>query len=522
MLLVKNIKIDVKEYDNYDLKTHVVHKLQIKEKDIECVSLIHRAIDARKKEQVFYVCDVLLKVKNEKNLLKLKNVIPYEEKKYEYPSLKKEWTGKRPIVVGSGPAGLFCTYILAKSGLKPTLLEQGECIEKRVLSVEKFWETGELNSFSNVQFGEGGAGTFSDGKLNTSCKDDCYRDKEVLRLFVEFGAPEEILYDSKPHIGTDILRTVIKNMREKLLKLGCEIHYETKFTDFVIENDQLIKIQVNDKKWIDCDHLVLAIGHSARDTFRLLYEKKLKMEVKPFAIGFRVEHCQQMINESQYGDYASYLPPARYKLVYHSESGRGIYSFCMCPGGYVVNASSEKNGFVINGMSEYHQDTHNANSAIIVSVNQSDFGDGVLNGVLYQELLEHRVYQYGQGKIPVQRYEDFVNKIKSESYGLVHPVHKGESILANLWDIMPDYLCESLLEAMPYFGKKIDGFDDKDTLISVIESRSSSPVRILRNDCMVSNIQGIYPCGEGAGYAGGIMTSAMDGIKVAEKIIYEN
>ena len=397
-------------------------------------------------------------------------------------------------------------------------------MEERIKTVDKFFETNELNELSNVQFGEGGAGTFSDGKLNTLVKDKVFRGKKVFEIFIENGAPEEIMYLQKPHIGTDILRKVIINMRNKIISMGGEFLYNTKLTDLVIKDKKLVEIELNNKDRIKCNNLVLAIGHSARDTFYMLNKHKLEMMSKPFAVGFRIEHPQDMINKSQYGENYKYLPPASYKLTYQTSTGRGVYSFCMCPGGFVVNASSEKNRLVVNGMSNYKRDEKNSNSAIVVTINNKDFGEELFAGVEYQRKLEEKAYNIGKGFIPIQLYRDYIENKETTKLGEIIPNTKGSYTFSNLNDIFSKEINDSIKEAMSNFGKKIKGFDREDAVFLGVESRTSSPIIIKRNEKLESNILGIYPCGEGAGYAGGITTAAIDGIKVAEELIkkYQN
>ena len=429
-------------------------------------------------------------------------------------------------IVGSGPAGLFCAYILAENGYSPVLFERGAAVEERIKDIEKFWETGTLKPESNVQFGEGGAGTFSDGKLNTVVKDPVGRGKKVLQIFVDNGAPEDILYASKPHIGTDILIDVVRNMREKIRAWGGEIHFHSKFTDFTIENDKIksVTIETQESSFeIPTEVLVLAIGHSARDTFKMLYDKSIPMSAKSFAVGVRVEHEQEMINNSQYGMDCPYeMPAAPYKVTANLENGRGVYSFCMCPGGYVVNASSEDGMTAVNGMSYRARDGKNANSAIIVSVSPDDFGsEHPLAGIEFQRKLEKAAYKLGEGKIPVQRFADYCNNQVSNAFGKVLPQMKGAYTFANVREIFPKEIGDSIEIGIKSFERQIHGYANEDTLLSGVESRTSSPVRIPRNETFQIDDTGIYPCGEGAGYAGGITTASMDGIKVFEKIISE-
>lgn len=522
MIRVRQIKVEVTlDSRDYLLKA-ISKKLKISTSHIRDFIIKKQSLDARNKNEIYFVYEVDVSLDNEKEILKKnKNsdifLSPNEE--YYFVDTGKEILEKRPVIVGSGPAGLFTAYLLAEHHYKPIIIERGEIVEDRIKTVNTFWETGILNTESNVQFGEGGAGTFSDGKLNTLVNDKEYRGKKVLEIFVSCGAPEEILYSYKPHIGTDILVDVVKNMRNKIIKMGGEFLYNTCLTDIEIENNKLVSIEVNHKEKIACDILVLALGHSSRDTFKMLLEHNINMESKPFAVGLRVEHNQDMINKSQYGEkYKDLLGSASYKLTYKASNQRGVYSFCMCPGGYVVNASSEKNRLAINGMSNYKRDSKNANSAIIVTVFPRDFGNSPLDGMKFQQELEEKAYQLGNGNIPVQLLGDFMKNRNSSSFQTVEPIFKGKYQFANLNELLPGEICLALKEAFPYFGKKIVGFDQEDTILAGIESRTSSPVRIIRNEKFESNINGIYPCGEGAGYAGGITSAAMDGIKVAEAI----
>ena len=434
------------------------------------------------------------------------------------------------MIIGTGPAGLFCGYHLARMGYRPILLERGAAVDERIQDVENFWNGGELKSNSNVQFGEGGAGTFSDGKLNTLVNDKFGRNTEVLRIFVENGAPEHILYESKPHIGTDVLAKVVVNMRNAIISMGGEVRFHNLVTDVLYHENEDISKQLyaleimdlsSDQKYtLETENAVLAIGHSARDTFETLLNRGFKMEAKSFAIGVRMEHPQEMINESQYGKGTpAHLPAAPYKLAVNLENGRGVYTFCMCPGGYVVNASSEDGRLAVNGMSYSSRDGKNANTAVIVTVTPDDFGsDHVLSGMEFQRRLEERAYMEGQGKIPVQLFGDFKNNVSSDGPGEILPQLKGEYHWGNVRNIFPEDVAKSLEEGICLFDHKIKGYAREDAVLSGVESRTSSPVRILRNENLQSNIGGIYPCGEGAGYAGGITSAAMDGLKVAETI----
>lgn len=514
MIRVRQVRIKIND-DNIDnIRKKIVKMLRIENSDIVDLSINKKSIDARDKNDIFCVYEIDLKLKSENKIRFSDNVVRVFDEEYKYvPNLKKDI---KPIVVGAGPAGLFCAYFLAKYGYKPLIIERGECIEKRVSTVEKFWDTGILDKNSNVQFGEGGAGTFSDGKLNTLVKDKEFRMKKVFEIFIECGAPLGIIYEKNPHIGTDILRKVIINMRKKIIEMGGVFKYNTTLTDIKCENGFIKEVIVNGSDTISCDALVLAIGHSARDTFRMLNERGVEMSSKPFAIGTRIEHDQSLIDENQYGKWAKYLGSANYKLSYQSSSFRGVYSFCMCPGGYVINSSSEANRLVVNGMSNYKRDSGKANSAIVVTVNQDDYGDELFSGMELQESLEERAYKLGNGKIPIQSFCDFESGDHSCECEDYTPCIKGGYIYSNLSEIFPDYIKKPLIEGINNFDRKIKGF--KNGLLIGVETRTSSPIRINRDGDLMSNIKGIYPCGEGSGYAGGITTSAMDGIKVFEKI----
>ncbi|MCR5102411.1 MAG: FAD-binding protein [Butyrivibrio sp.] len=514
-----------------ELKSKASKLLRINVCDIEDIKIVRHSIDARKKPDIFdvYVCDIKLSKGNEASVIKKsgnKNAEIVTKKSYVFPDAGDIKLDRRPIIVGSGPAGLFCAYELAVHGYKPIIIERGSSVDIRKQKVDEFWNSGKLDINSNVQFGEGGAGTFSDGKLNTVVKDRDGRGTEILETFVKYGAKENILFENKPHIGTDILTCVIKNMRDEIIKLGGEYHFDTTVTDFIIEDGKICGVDTTEGKF-ESEVVVLAIGHSARDTFIKLKERKIDMKPKAFAVGFRVEHKQSLINHSQYGiESPTSLPASPYKVVMNSSFGRGVYSFCMCPGGYVVNASSEEGRTCVNGMSYNARDGLNANSAIIVSVSPEDFeSDDVLSGMYFQRKLEEKAYKAGNGKVPVQFYGDFRNKITGETKeeeinNLKNiPQIKGEYVFTDLTNIMPDYINKAFVEGMDRFGQMIKGFDAQDTLIDGVETRTSSPVRINRDENMDSvSVKGLYPCGEGAGYAGGIMSAAMDGIKVAEKI----
>ncbi|MDA3845047.1 MAG: FAD-dependent oxidoreductase [Vallitaleaceae bacterium] len=493
--------------------------------EIITIQIKKKSIDARKKQQLMYIYEVDVETSRDcfvdnKNIMLTK---PIEQ--YKTPVVGLDGNTP-PVIIGTGPAGLFCALILAEAGLRPIVYERGSAVEERINQTETFFKTGQLDLQSNIQFGEGGAGTFSDGKLSTGVKDKFGRKEKVLNTFYEAGAKDEILYSNKPHIGTDYLITVVANMRRRIIELGGEIHFNHFMEDILIE-DMTVKglvVKSDEAKEISVNQLVLAIGHSARDTFTMLSEKPIEMEPKAFAIGLRIEHPQVMINESQYGKDRdrSFLPAADYKLTYRTHKGRGVYSFCMCPGGYVVNSSSESGHAVCNGMSYFARDAVNANAALLVNVGIEDFGaTHVLAGMEFQRKWEKKAYELGKSNfsLPVQTLKDFKLGKVTKHLGSVKPSVQGKSEFADLNECLPEFVSEAIKEALPEFDTKIKGFDRNDAILIGVETRSSSPVRIVRNEEMISNIAGVYPCGEGAGYAGGIMSAAIDGIKVAEMII---
>lgn len=524
MIQINQLRILLTD-ETCNIKRHIARELRVNEDDIVKFNILKKSIDARKKPEIYYVYSVAveLKIKESKVLARIKynhNISEYCEKRYDMPKKGDALLQHRPVVIGAGPAGLFCGYLLALCGYSPLILERGKSVEGRMADVSEFWESGRLDPDSNVQFGEGGAGTFSDGKLNTLVKDKFSRNKFVLQSFVSFGAPENILWDAKPHIGTDILMNVVKNMRTEIQRLGGEFRFGTKVEDFNFEKNKIAGLKTSTGE-IEADVAVLAIGHSARDTFSKLFQRQVSMSAKEFAVGFRVEHPQQMINESQYGDhYPAFLPASPYKLATKLDNRRGVYSFCMCPGGYVVNASSVKEQLVVNGMSYSGRNSSNANSAIVVSVGAGEYSlDDPMGAVAYQTKLEKKAYELGGGKIPQQLYGDFLENKISKGYGSFASETKGVTCGANLREVFSEEINQSFEQGMKLFGKKIQGFDCYDAILSGVESRTSSPVRIHRDEFFESNMKGLYPCGEGAGYAGGIMSAAMDGMKVAEEII---
>ncbi len=524
MIKIRQLKVSVNSNTQDQIKQKIALKLNINLNEIDYFQISKQSIDARKAPKIFFVYEVIVKIKNENIILKKFNnndVCKYIPNDYKMPKMGAKKINYRPIIVGSGPSGLLCAYMLAYYNYKPIIIERGEDIPKRNLKVEKFWKTNKLDLNSNVQFGLGGAGTFSDGKLNTLVKDKRNIGKKVFEIFVECGAPKEIMYLQKPHIGTDKLKEVVANLKLKIEQLGGEFRFNSCLTNIIKSDDCISQIEINNKDLIPCELLVLAIGHSARDTFYMLNDNNIAMQSKPFAVGIRISHPQKMINESQYKSNKAALEAASYKLTYNTKEKRGVYSFCMCPGGYVVNASSEKNRLAINGMSNYKRDSLNANSAIVVSVSSKDYGSDLFDGIEFQRRLEERAYKVGKTNIPIQLYKDY--KLNQPSCRLenVEPIFKGNYTLTNLNDIFPKFINDSLIEAIEYFSTKIPNFNRDDSILAAVESRTSSPIRILRDNKFQSNIKGIYPCGEGAGYAGGITTSAIDGIKVAEAIISE-
>ena len=528
MIRINNLKFPI-DYNDELLKKRVAKELRIDENSIEKLSLFRRSIDARNKNDINFLIsvDVFLNTNENKALSKAKSnkakiTDPYE---YKLPAIKKLNT--RPLVVGFGPAGMFAGLILAMSGANPIIIEQGKDCDSRVKDIENFIATGNLNTTSNIQFGEGGAGTFSDGKLNTGTKD--IRARKVLIEFVNHGAPEEILYNAKPHIGTDNLRRVVKNIREHIIKLGGEVRFNTKLISIKTSEDKIkgaVVKENNRDSIIEADNIVLAIGHSSRDTLKMLYESNIFMEQKPFSVGARIEHLRENIDKSQYGKYAGnkILGSAPYKLNVKTKNGRGAYTFCMCPGGEVVPATSEIDMVCTNGMSEFKRNAINSNSALLVSVFPSDYkSENPLAGIEFQRKIERNAFKFGGGgySAPVQRVEDFLKNRNSSFIGEVKPSYKRGFNFARLDSFLPDYITDSMREAIIEMDKRLKGFACPDAVLTGAETRSSSPVRITRNSQTLQSISliGLFPCGEGAGYAGGIVSAAVDGIKCAEKIL---
>lgn len=516
---ISGINVPIK-YSNDDVIKAVAKKIGAPKSMILKCEISKKAIDARKKDDIKYVLSVDIGVK-EHTEIKDKNAKIIEDT--EYKITKCQALKTPPIIIGFGPAGMFSALILAQSGLNPIVLERGSSVEDRQKEVEDFWKNRKLKISSNVQFGEGGAGTFSDGKLNTGTKD--VRIKKVLSELVKAGAPKEIMYESKPHIGTDKLPNTVKNIREQIKALGGQVLFNTQMTDITVENGKItsIKAMQNGKELVfDCEKLVLATGHSARDSFKMLHEKNVAMEAKPFSVGVRIEHKAENINKSQYGKFYNQLPTADYKLAVHLLNGRGVYTFCMCPGGTVVGATSVENAVVTNGMSEYARDAVNSNSAVLVGVSPSDFGTGVLDGMKFQEDLERKAFAMAGSNYnaPAQRLEDFIKGRATRNFGTVKPSYEPGVTGCDLNKLFPKYINESLKMGIGQMGKRLNGFAISDAVLTAPETRSSSPVRILRGEDLQSiNIKGLYPCGEGAGFAGGITSAAVDGIKCAEMII---
>ena len=496
-------------------------ELRVSPSAIENIKVYRKSLDARKGTVLNrYSVDVYLRrgsIPRPSQRCKLLK----EAFSYRIPELSSR--DQRPVVIGFGPAGMFSSLLLSRAGLRPIVLERGRCIEERVKDVQSFFTTGNLVSSSNVQFGEGGAGTFSDGKLNTLLKDKNFRGRFVLEEFVRCGAPDEILYLSKPHIGTDKLRVIVRNLRNEILRLGGEILFNTEFLEPILDNKRIAGVRYRDPegiKELPCRTVFLGIGHSARDTFRSLKKCGIPMEKKIFSVGVRIEHLQDQINRIQYGlSYDRYsLPAADYKLAVPTSTGKNLYTFCMCPGGVVVPSASEEGGVVTNGMSDFARDGANANSALLYNILPQELPDDVLSGFCFQEELERKSFIAGGGGFaaPCQRFGDFLKGQVSESFGLVQPTYARGVKAVDLNQILPIDICSALSEGITKMGKLLRGFDDGDAILTAVESRATCPVRIPRGDDFQSEIKGLYPIGEGAGYAGGIMSSAMDGMKAVE------
>jgi len=513
-----------------ELRQAIVNRLGISDADLLDFTVFKRSYDARKKNSVIlfiYIID--LEVRDEAAVLARladdRNVRPAPDTNYYPVGQAPADLSERPLVVGLGPCGLFAALLLAQMGFKPIVLERGKEVRSRTKDTWALWRNNVLTPESNVQFGEGGAGLFSDGKLYSQIKDPKFYARKVVHEFVRAGAPEEIMYVSKPHIGTFRLTGVVATMREEIIALGGEVRFESKVTELLIDNGQVEGVLLASGETLRSRHVVMALGHSARDTFRMLYRQGVFMEAKPFAVGFRIEHPQGLIDQARLGKYAGHpeLGAADYKLVYHAKNGRAVYSFCMCPGGTVVAATSEPGRVVTNGMSQYSRNERNANAAIVVGINpEQDFPGGTLAGVEFQERLESLAYELGGRDYcaPAQLVGDFIRGVPSSEFGEIEPSYKPGVRLGDLAASLPEYAIEAIREALPAFGKQIRGFDRDDAVLTGIETRTSSPVRITRdNETLQSlNLKGLYPAGEGAGYAGGILSAGVDGIKVAEAV----
>lgn len=526
MIRVNEVKLSIDE-DIKTLGNKIAKKLRISPQEIIDFKIYKESIDARKRNEINFAYIVDVNVQNEDRVLsKNKNVQKSPDLSYKDATSGDNELLNRPVIIGTGPAGMFAGLILAQRGYKPILLERGQDVDTRTKDVYEFWNNRKLNLESNVQFGEGGAGTFSDGKLTTRIKD--IRCRKVLEEFVNAGAPEEILYSYKPHIGTDILKSVVKNIRQSIIDLGGEVRFGSKVTDVFIENGRIAGVEINESRTLDVQEVILAVGHSARDTYEMLNSRKVKIRQKPFSIGVRIEHPQPLINKSQYKRQAEHprLGAADYRLTYQSKNGRAVYTFCMCPGGTVVAAASEADTVVTNGMSEYARDKNNANSALLVQINTEDFeSDHPLAGVEFQRKWEQAAFEIGGGDYgaPAQLVGDFLLDKTSEKLGVVKPSYLPNIKLTNLKKCLPQYVVESMREAIIEMDKKLKGFALPDALMTGVETRSSAPIRIEREEESMEsvNVAGLYPIGEGGGYAGGIISAAVDGIKAAEKIIYK-
>ncbi len=534
MLRIQELKLPL-EHAEEDLTVAICKRLKISKKALKNYHIFRRGVDSRKRDAILFVytLDVELnpKVKKASEVLKRfkkdRNILKTPHTSYKFVARAPEGFEKRPVVIGMGPAGFFAGLILAQAGFKPIIFERGKVVRERTKDTFKLWRKNVLHPESNVQFGEGGAGTFSDGKLYSRIQDPHHYGRKVLEEFVKAGAPEEILYVSKPHIGTFRLVSMVEKIRAEIESLGGEIRFETKITDFDIHDGQLRGIMLENGEKVEADHLILAPGHSARDTFKTLHERGVYIEAKPFSIGFRIEHPQGMIDRSRYGPYAGHelLGSADYKLVHHASNGRSVYSFCMCPGGTVVAAASEPGRVVTNGMSQYSRKERNANSGIVVGITPKDYPnyskENPLAGIELQRELEEKAFVAG-GKnyeAPGQLIGDFLAGQPSSDFGDVIPSYTPGVKLGDLAEVMPEYVIEAIQEAIPAFAKKIEGYDRHDAVLTGVETRTSSPIRIKRDDTFQSlNTRGLYPCGEGAGYAGGILSAAVDGIRVAEAV----
>ena len=517
MIIVRNVKMPINtDFSNFYITLSKV--LKIDAKIIKTATLYRKSIDARHKNDICFCCSFLLELHDgeDKFLKKNRNAEIFVKKEYVWKTARSD---SRPVVVGFGPAGMFAALTLSRAGLRPIVIERGSDADTRAKQIEEFFLGGKLNPQSNVQFGEGGAGTFSDGKLNTGIKD--IRCRTVLETFVSFGASDKILYEAKPHIGTDVLINVVKNIRKEIIKLGGEVFFNTCLERINTFDKKIVSVEANGKT-IDCSKVVLATGHSARDVFELLNNINVALQQKPFAVGARIEHLQTDINRAMYGKFAEseYLGAADYKLAVHLPSGRGVYTFCMCPGGKVINASSEIDGIAVNGMSYSARNLQNANSALLVEVKPQDLmEDDIFAGVRLQKEIEQKAYNIANGSVPFCFVGDLLNQTVTDKEK-VKPTVKPDTVHTDIYKVLPSFVADSIKAALPEFDKKINGFADNNARLTFPETRSSSPIRVLRNEFYESvSLSGLYPTGEGAGYAGGIMSAAVDGMRVAEQVI---
>ena len=519
------------DHSEEDILKEIQKHLKIPMDDIVNYRILKRSLDARKNRPLLRVYSFLVEVKDQNSLARIikksDKIKIVEDEGYQVPVIGKMSDRSRPLIVGTGPAGIFAGLILAEAGLNPILLERGKPVQQRTKDVRNFWNNRSLNVESNVQFGEGGAGTFSDGKLRTRVKDKSQRTQKILGELVEAGAPDEIIYDHKPHVGTANLVKVVKNIRKKIEALGGEYRFESKVVELLIEDSRIIGIKLENGTEIYSDTIILAIGHSARDTFLMLRDTGIELAPKPFSVGFRIEHPQAIIDKNQYGKNAGHpsLGAAEYQLAFRTSTGRSVYSFCMCPGGSVIGSSSEEKTVVTNGMSQYARAKNNANSAIVAEVFPDDYGQDALDGFKFQRIWEQNAFVMGGETYaaPVQLVGDFLAGSRTTAIGEVDPSYLPGFKLSDLRQAFPPEIVKAILEALPVFNGKIVGFTMTDAVLTGVETRTSSPLRIVRNGELESlSCKGLYPVGEGSGYAGGIMSSAIDGMKAAENIINKN